>query len=369
MVKVQFDHQVFSFQKFGGISRYFAALSTYLEKSPDFDHELKLLYSKNAYLSARNSIFHPRSESLFFQKHLTYFLNQKYSERLLSLNDFDVFHPTYYNPYFLKNLKKPFVITVHDMIHELYPERFPKWDNTASRKKEVINRADHIIAISESTKSDLHRILNVPDSKISVIHHGLFNNILVEENEGKGSVFHKMEDNSYLLFIGSRKGYKNFDRFIEAAAPILHNNANLSIVCAGGGSFTENELKELERFRIKDKVVQISATESELNELYSKALFFIYPSIYEGFGLPILEAFHNSCPVAVSNTSCFPEVGGDAVVYFDPVDLHDMNQAMQSLVDSAELRKKLRQNGSERLSVFSTKECMEKTAAVYKSLV
>jgi glycosyltransferase involved in cell wall biosynthesis len=368
MVKVQFDHQVFSFQEFGGISRYFAALSTYLEKNPNFDHKLKLLYSRNGYLSPSNSVFHPRPGSLFFEKHLAYFLNQKYSERLLSLNDFDVFHPTYYNPYFLKKLKKPFVITVHDMIHELYPECFSKWDNTISRKKKVIERADHIIAISEATKNDLQRLLSVPDSKISVIHHGLFNSIPVE-NESINPGFHKLKDFSYLLFIGSRKGYKNFDRFIEAAAPLLHHNASFSIICAGGGNFTEKELKKMNALKIKDKVIQVSATENELNDLYTRALFFVYPSIYEGFGLPILEAFHNGCPVAVSNTSCFPEVGGDAVVYFNPLDLHDMNKVMQTLAANIELRTKLSQKGSERLSVFSTNECMEKTAAVYKSLV
>src|ERR1019366_610887 len=127
---------------------------------------------------------------------------------LVKQNDFEVFHPTYYHPYFLKSLKKPFVLTVHDIIYELFPEYFAT-EPYKFYKQKLLSLADHIIAISECTKNDIQKFYDIEDSKISVIHHGY----QIPMNEVP-SIFYSAND-PYILFVGDRFGYKNFDLFIK----------------------------------------------------------------------------------------------------------------------------------------------------------
>ena len=172
----------------------------------------------------------------------------------------------------------------------------------------------------------------------------------------------------YLLYVGDRAGYKNFTRFITAVTPLLHQDKELFVICAGGGEFKLAERELFHRNRISGNILQRPATDPQLNTLYRKAMMFVYPSLYEGFGLPILEAFSQNCPVAMSNSSCFPEVGGNAVVYFDPYAPDDMLKAIQSIVDNGKLANDLTQRGQERLRHFSYEKCMEKTLEIYRNI-
>jgi glycosyltransferase involved in cell wall biosynthesis len=287
--------------------------------------------------------------------------NKKYSKYMIKKNDFDLLHPTYYHPYFLTKLKKPFVLTVHDMIHELFPEYFSPHDHFVPFKRTTITRADHIIAISESTKRDLQHIFNIPEEKISVVYHGY-----QEGGEVQPDFIPPFKD--YLLYVGDRAGYKNFNRFVQAVKPLLEKY-DINLVCAGGGGFGQAEQEMLIRAGIQNRAKQISASEGALNALYQKAIVFVYPSLYEGFGLPILEAFKNNCPVAMSNTSCFREVGGEAVSYFDPYHIDDITRAIEVVVNSQDTANLLRQSGIQQLSHFSMDKCMRETLDVYRKLV
>ncbi|MBC7915475.1 MAG: glycosyltransferase, partial [Pyrinomonadaceae bacterium] len=224
-MKVLYDHQIFSMQEYGGISRYFATLNDQLNNFSDTKSSISILHSKNHYLKEPNKFWHGMLGNTFLNKQSrNYKWNKWFSRYTIRQNKFDILHPTYYHPYFLKVLKKPFVITVHDMIHELYPEFFDKNDIFTAYKRIVIPRADHIIAVSNSTKNDLQGLFNIPDEKITVIHHGFISPII----DTSASTLPIVLNEKYILFVGGRSAYKNFNRFILAIAPLMVNsNINL----------------------------------------------------------------------------------------------------------------------------------------------
>ncbi|MCH5149314.1 MAG: glycosyltransferase family 4 protein [Spirochaetales bacterium] len=353
-MKILYDHQILIMQKYGGISRYFYELITNLKQMQAADICVSACFSKNYYFESyfgKKSIREKIPFFYFFNK----ILNENRCLHNLSTEKFDIIHPTYYEPYILKRKNGKLVLTVHDMIHELYSEYFN--DNTMQKKKKMINTADAIIAISENTKKDLLTLYpQISEEKIQVIYHG--NSFPVQKEVQK-------KDN-YILFTGMRKIYKNFDNFICSVAPLL-NKYNLNLICTGP-SFDISENNLFKKMNIKDKVFHKSASDAELSNLYSHALLFVFPSMYEGFGIPILEAFASKCPLVCSNTSSLPEVGGDAAIYFDPLDVNDMSEKIESVITSKELQDKLIEKGTEQLKKFSWKQTAVQTFDLYKKL-
>ncbi|MGY3210983.1 glycosyltransferase family 4 protein [Mucilaginibacter sp. HD30] len=362
-MKILFDHQTFSNQKYGGISRYFANLHYGLRAKTNVESKLGLVFTHNAYINKKSLPAGGLLEPIIKKQSRRNKYNKWYCRHLLRQGDYDVFHPTYYNPYFLDSVKKPFVITVHDMIHELYPHYFAKQDAlTAGYKRQVINKADHIIAISECTKRDLQKFYSIPDDKITVIYHGYK---LSDDSISS----HRIEVNyKYVLFVGDRAGYKNFELFVEATAPLLLKY-NLQLICSGGGDFTAAEHQLFNSIDITDRIQQISASDAQLAALYSQAEAFIYPSLYEGFGLPVLEAFTNNCPVIMSNTSSLPEVGGNAAQYFDPMSKQSITAAIDAVISNKTLQSELRTKGKQRLSLFNFDNTLKQTINVYKQVM
>ncbi|MEQ7798434.1 glycosyltransferase family 1 protein [Pedobacter sp. ASV1-7] len=362
MIKVLFDHQIFSLQVYGGISRYFANIIEKCETNLELTVTCELLYSINYYYkddlpSFKKSIFKllTRKKSGIYQK------NKKYSKHLIKQGNYDVFHPTYYDTYYLSYLKKPLVITIHDMIHERFPQFFPIDDPISEQKKTLANAADRIIAISETTKADIIKYLGIAEEKIKVIPHGIDNDVL-EYEEAKGL------PERYLLFVGSRAGYKNFSLVMEAFAQLIKTDKSLHLVVAGS-SFTEEETALLNEQNILGNTIQLAATDKQLNTLYKNAICFIFPSKYEGFGIPILEAFKNNCPVLLSNCSCFPEIAGDAALYFDAESKQSLIDKVSLIQESVSLKKDLIAAGVLKLQSYTLDKCMEATIDLYKEII
>ena len=360
MINIQFDHQAFTMQRFGGISRYFANIQKHLKGNDSFSYDRGILFTNNYYLENEKI----QLPNLYWkikikrEKKIAK-LNQQYSTYSLKNNKYDVFHPTYYNPYFLNVVKKPFVLTVHDMIYELFPEFFPNDDNIIYYKRLLIEKASHIIAVSESTLADLQRLYKVPDSKVSLIYHGYnaTNHYLVP---GTTALFE-----NYMLYVGDRWIYKNFFRWLEAIAPLLLKYG-INAVCAGGKAFTPSETEIINRLGITDRIFQIQANEAELANLYIIAILFAFPSLYEGFGFPILEAFNNNCLIAMSDTSCFREVGKDAAAYFNPYSIQSIQGVIENLLKESDAAKNsMRRAGQEQLNKFLMQDCMLKTLDIY----
>jgi glycosyltransferase involved in cell wall biosynthesis len=368
-MKVLYDHQTFSLQEYGGISRIYTELLRPDYKN-GFNAELSLVFSNNAYLSELQQIHYfnfLKKSSWKYKVPAMYNLNKQYSIHKVKAGHFDVFHPTYYDPYFVKFLKgKPFVVTVLDMIHEKLVDRYKNFalDKIVPGKKQLLKEASRVIAISESTKNDIVEVFGTDRNKIDVIYLG--SSMEKQDNEK----IPRQIEGDYILFIGKRDEYKNFGFFLEAIIPLLNQQKDLKVVCGGGGQFIVAENNLIERLGMKGRVVS-KAIKDDLTfiSLYSNAVCFVFPSLYEGFGIPVLEAFSCGCACALSNRSSLPEVGGDAVVYFDPEDAESILQGVSKLVTDEAFRKEKIAKGYQRLSLFSWSKTREQTFKLYSELV
>jgi len=368
-MKILYDHQIFSLQKYGGISRYFCELYSHLLTMDTIHPEMSVLYSENSYY---RELFHQKKHCplqkisgkyLNFGKNFAiYKLNEYPCKKQIRQGKFDILHPTYYDPYFLKFLKsKPYVLTVYDMIHELFPEMF-KGDTTAIQKKKVIENATKIIAISENTKKDIIRFYDSDPKKIEVVPLATSLQKIAPDNTLN-------LPQKYILFVGNRSAYKNFIFFIHSVSPLLCSEKDLYLICAGGGVFSPEEMRLLKDLKITDKVIHVPVIhDSTLAQLYRKAILFIFPSRYEGFGIPVLEAFSCGCPVAASNCSSLPEVGDEAVNYFDPTNPESLQKTVENIIQNESVQESLRIRGYQRLEHFSWEKTALDTKKVYDSL-
>ena len=390
-MKILYDYQIFTKQNYGGVSRYFYELMDNL-RAHKIDIEIPINYSKNIYIKEADFLSKPLKgyteykdflfglrpkgkakiykllQKLNFIKNAET-ANQKISIECLKKQNFDIFHPTYYDSYFLKHIgKKPFVLTIYDMIHETYPELFSADNKIARQKKILAQKADKIIAISENTKKDIIKFIGINEDKIQVIHLG--SSINRQENNLKiNTDLLKKLPEKYILFVGNRASYKNFDNFSKALIPLFKINKKLNAVCAGGGEFSDKEINFFKTFNITDKFRQYSVNDSDMTLLYKNALVFVFPSLYEGFGLPILEAFNCGCPVAASNRSSLPEIAGNAAAYFNPEDISSITDAINNIIADDGTKEKMKKNGFEQLKKFSWEKTAEKTLDVYNSIL
>jgi glycosyltransferase involved in cell wall biosynthesis len=366
-MKINFDHQIFSSQRYGGISRYFYEIIRRVDGLNDTSVDLPIIFSDNYYISDRkytNQINFFKDNDFKGKNRFINLTNMVYSKFKLESGDYDVFHPTYYDPYFLKKIgNAPFVLTVHDMIHEKFPSLFNENDNTSLNKRLLVEKASRVIAVSENTKKDLIGIFGTDESKIEVIYHG---NSMQQSSRVKINL--SLPDD-YILFVGARYEYKNFIRFISSMSSILNLNKNLNVVCAGGGCFTNKEQEVFANLNIKSQVYQCSLNDESLAGIYQNAIIFVFPSLYEGFGIPILEAFSSKCPVACSNISSLPEIAKDGACYFDPYDEESIKNSVKQLLKDESLRKRLVSKGTDRLDFFSWEKAAKLTGKVYKDLM
>lgn len=353
---------MFSLQKYGGISKYFCEL---LKNSPGkFKFNLSLLFSCNHYLKQDQYFFKkkmfPFPNASFkgkgFLENKVYFFNKWYSRHLISQNNFDLFHPTFYDNYFFENLKKPYVITVHDLIAFKFKDSSYKAKMYQPLMTKIIKNAERIISISNNTKTDIIETFNINPEKIDVVYHGYNNPVIKPQKSIYGS---------YILFVGSREGYKNFRIVVNAISNLLQSGNDIMLICVGE-SFSGNEIAQFTKLKILNQVIALRVDENSLNNLYANALLLVYPSLYEGFGMTILEAFANDCPVCLSDASCFPEIAGKAGVYFDPYDQESILAAINKVIYNNTYRVQIVNLGKERLSEFSWSKTANQTVLSYK---
>jgi glycosyltransferase involved in cell wall biosynthesis len=365
MTKILYDYQKFSGQRYGGISRYFANLVAGVNARADFQAAVGLLYNTNYYISDLNfPLDNPLGRMIFDARpDRIDKWNKQYSKLLIKKNNFDLLHPTYYHPYFINKVKKPYVLTVHDMIYELLPQHFPATERLPEQKRITTKNATGLIAISQSTKNDMTQVLNIPAEKIQMIYHGINNNQQIVTKQVANLPA------NYLLFVGERANYKNFSRLLQCFAGLKNHYPDLHLICAGGGEFDQEEMLLMKKLDVNKLCTQLAVSDAQLNYLYQQAQVFVFPSLYEGFGYPLLEAFRVGCAIAASNTSSFPEVGGDAVHYFSPDDTHSMYKAIDELLKDAPLRKQYIENGYEQLKHFALEREIEETLNFYTKII
>ena len=388
-IRVLYDELGFR-ETHGGVSRYFTELVKHLPA--DVEGRFSAVCSNNAYLQAapfnlprmpqdvQDFIRGPlRGHSFPGVSHLylvcaKLFPRQFPSGELrnrrafaaeVAKGDFDILHITDPHPHsnWWKPVlgKKPIVATVHDLIPELFGSNI----RVRKLRVQLMNDATHIIAVSQNTKNDLMRLYQVPSEKISVIYHGYL------PSQGAVRPLTRLTCQpatpSYLLFVGKRGGYKNFDFFIRAIAPLLQQDKALSVFCTGT-PFDANEKALFTSLGIESQVAQGFVPDDEMPSVFAHAFAFIYPSRYEGFGIPILDAFAAGCPTLLANASCFPEVADDAALYFDPDNPESLRDQLSLLLHDASLRDRLAAQSRSRLEGFSWPRCAEETANVYRDL-
>ena len=358
-LRVLYDYQTFHIQRFGGISRYFHEIMNCM---PGAKPKIAIRYSMNQYIRDKKLSRHTYVPKRLFKVMEGVFrsLNRSRSVKSLRGGDFDLFHPTYYHPYFLESIgNKPFVLTIHDMTHERFPQYFSPTDPTPGHKRILAKKATRIIAISECTKRDVMEFLHVPEDKIDVIYHGLTPQTLaVGRPEGLPA--------HYILYVGERRGYKNFELVVKAFTRIAQQHPSLHLVLTGR-PLSKGEQEMFRQAGLVERVkVMSDISDLVLAQLYRNASLFVYPSLYEGFGIPILEAFAQECPVVLSRASCFPEVAGDAAEYFEPTELDSLVIALNRVLTDEARCTELIRRGKERLSRFTWEETAQQTEKTYK---
>lgn len=367
-MRILFDDHIFSIQRHGGISRCFAEIISELRARPGVEVLLPFRRVISSHLMDQPGLdvrdflggrHFPGKRSLL-RGH-----NRILVRQALRRGAFDVLHQTFYDPELPSLLHgRPMVITVHDMAPELMPGAFACPERIHPGKRELCDTATTIVAVSENTKADLVRLYGIDPARVEVIHLGLSQDAVWVPGRPAGVAL----PDRYLLIVGRRNGYKNFAGVAGTLAAFLARRPGLHLVCAGGGALTEAERRPFLEAGCADRLHQCTPEAADLARAYAHAAAFIYPSLYEGFGLPILESFANGCPAVLSARSCFPEIAADDALYFDPDRPDSLTEALDRVLDDTDLRGRLAAAGRQRVRNFTWAAATDRLLALYRRL-
>lgn len=272
----------------------------------------------------------------------------------------EIWHSTYYTS--PKKWQGKQVATLHDTVHELYPDLYdsPSDDHLRLQKQQSIEAADKVICVSETTSEEACDYYRVEKERLCVIYNAC------------SDVFQRMdrdllpEVEPYILYVGSRSPIKNFDRLLRAYAS-WPSRSDVSLVVAGKG-WTRRERERLKRLKIQTRVrLEAEVDDETLCRLYNQAALYVYTSLYEGFGIPLLEAIACGCPVAASRIPSTLEVAGDYPFYFDSYETDDMLSSFENALRAGRDTQRIAA-GIARAKDFSWDKTAQKTLEVYHSL-
>ncbi len=281
----------------------------------------------------------------------------------------DLFHSPYYiKPYLLPC---PSVVTIYDLIPRLYPQYIPLWARIVFEMaiRVATATARLLISVSQSAKEDLVRLLGLPPSKVWVTPLGVderFNPV------NEKAIFNLRQKHDlpkgYILYLGINKPHKNLVRLVEAFAKV---KTGRKLVLAGKEDPRYREVHEVvKRLSLQHRVVFLGQVpEDDLPALYSGAALFVFPSLYEGFGLPLLEAMACGVPVVCSSTSSLPEIVGRAAVMVAPLDISQLARALERVLGDGELRAYMREEGLKQAARFSWERTAKETLAAYHQVL
>jgi len=362
-LRVLYDGLIYRTQAAGGINHYTANL---IGKLPD-------TFVPSLVVARAREINYPSHPNLrvFRQKVFGHYIITRSIERLhfnlttdFNRQRFDVVHPTYY---FLlarrsfADFRCPVVVTVHDMIHELFP-RVDFLGAHAREKRKALMAARAIICVSENTKKDLLERYPSLENKVTVTH------LAAEMDASESYGPEPVPARPYFLYVGSRPSYKNFGGLLTAFAKALSARSCVSL-CVVGKPFDRAERKRIAELKLADRIEHYGfVSDRHLAKLYRCGVAFVYPSLYEGFGIPPLEAMACGAAVIASNRSSIPEVVGDAGLLFDPESNGEMAEMMISLFDDPTARERLIARGVERAKMFNWEKTVARTVEVYRSV-
>ena len=362
MVRVAFDEQIFAIQRHGGISRVFAELAHEFEVNPEHGVQLQPVNAPiiNEYVlrdstTADHLVVRPG-------RHWATTIARSMARRRHT-GPADIVHSTFYLPRMLKDYPQAQrIVTIYDMIPEMFPQSRRRLD-FLTRKHEYVRAADHVVCISESTKRDLLQIYPDVAAPVSVVHLGV------------GPDFHPDAmplpsfPENYVIHVGVRQNYKDGNTLFRAFAHIASGYRDLQLVLVGGGVITAQEKQLLIDLGIETRVTQTTLREPDLPGAYAHARMCVFPSRYEGFGLPALEAMACGTPVVLCDSSSLPEIGGDAAWYFAPGDDVVLAKQMAMIMDDLKAAQDRARQGLDRAASFTWTNSAAKLADVYRQTI
>ena len=368
-LRVLYDFVIFRMERRGGISRYITELAHRLGSSGDVEPTIFAGIHDNAFIADAGGmrsveIVGRRSPTPHARRSVVGALDYgafRIYQRLGSKPD--VYHPSYYPRTIGRRRGVALVATVYDMIHERLPQ-FHHGDPTPRRKRALVEAADRVLCISETTAADLTTFYGVDPSKVTVTYLGAGSDAwgtyrpVVSNRVGR----------PYFLYVGRRSGYKNFQALLEAytSDPMLREQSTL--VAVGGGEWTASERAIIKKGGRGAAVQQLEANEAELQRLYSGAIALCVPSLYEGFGLPVVEAMRAECPVIANAAGSLPEIVGKAGIVVGMSDPGVLAEAMRSLMESDEQRAIYRERGRLRAKAFDWNRTAALTLEAYREV-
>jgi glycosyltransferase involved in cell wall biosynthesis len=366
-VRVGFDEQVFLAQRHGGISRYVVSLIQAFRRDPELGVQpipgwtcAVNAHAAHAGLSRPLPVLDRLSAGRFAAIGLGgYYVAN--SRARAAARTADILHYTYTHPRFLApGFRGVRVCTVYDMIPEMHPESFPERDPHVGKRR-FVEACDMVFCISEATRRDLVRIYGDPGVPMPVTYLG------VDPAFSANVQAPVQAPARYVLFVGRRDGYKDFATLADAFARLPDDGTVL--IAVGGGQFTDAELARLAGLGIAGRTRQVDADDATLPAWYAGALAFVFPSRYEGFGLPTLEAMASGTATVLADSSSHPEVGGDVARYFPPGDADSLRQVLAEILGDAQLRAALAQRGVARAAEFTWAATARATAAAYAAAI
>jgi glycosyltransferase involved in cell wall biosynthesis len=357
------DHQVFATQQYGGVSRYFIELARTLKRRSDVRPEILGFGYCNAFISKGDPLHKASfgwvgpSRGVRFRPKLL----KPLVWGAVRAGQPHVLHETGYSDGLVELPSTVArVTTLHDMIVELFPDYFDHASQRMESKLAALRRSDAIICISQSTETDLLERYPEFYGRTKVVHHG----VLQQPTEGARP---ECLPSNYLLYVGTRQTYKNFANLVRALGSASGLPTDLKLVCFGGGAFATDDLRVLaESGWSRDRVVQLAGDDALLALAYRHARLFVFPSLYEGFGMPLTEAMVQGCPIACARASCFPEVCGDSAAYFDGQNVEDIRACLEDLFARPHRLTELSCAGRARVGLFTWERCAEQTVEAYR---
>ena len=364
-MNIVYDYQNLSNPRHSGISRYFVELAARINRFAGCRAQIVSPIARSPILAEHRNLVDAVGFDLsgftMLPDRVAWLVNEVLFRGYTAILRPDIVHETDYGPRRTAPRLSKIVTTVHDTIPERLPHLFRDFDKAHARKQTAIARADHVICVSESTRRDLMEFYDVDPARVTVTLLGSSLNPVEDKPVDIGM--------PYFLHVGSRFIHKNFGALVQAFADAgLHRThclVNFSSI-----PFGRDEFQAIERLGLpRKRLIRVEGDDRQLALFYSGAEALVYPSLYEGFGIPVLEAMRCCCPVITSNVSSMPEISGDAAIYVDPNDVGSIATAMMRVASSPETRIQMIGKGMERERCFSWDRCAAQTHAIYKDVL
>jgi hypothetical protein len=366
-MKIGIDAREFLSGRMTGIGRYLRQFLQCATELPS-PHEYVLFCNQKTHVPVE----HPKLKKIIIQERITLFWDQIQLPLCMAREKVDIFLTPYFkSSYFLSaNL----VLIINDLIPLLFPEElgFFKRHYFRSMWRIAARRAKRVMTISQNSKDDIVKVLKVSPDKIKVVHLAVEERFMsldvrVEEIRRKYSL-----PEEFIFYVGNLSPHKNIQGLVKAYKTLpemLRQKYKLVIAASKKTKYLADIEKVIREMELSAEVFFTGfIEEKDLPAVYRMSELFVFPSLYEGFGLPPLEAMASGCPVVSSNTSSLPEVLGNAALLFNPYDVEEMSSAMGKMLEDEDLRNKFRQKGRERAKIFAPEKMTEEIVFLLESI-